>query len=380
VKPGAPVLKQVTIVEYTPAGPSTTDITGDVPECETGVTGGDTCRLVDETPSDGGVPDGGLAKADPALCKTATNDWCRCQGDPSASEVSEWNCAPFAPTSLVIATFDRLIDTTPFESDGGIKPEEIAALTATPTPPTAFSPLVDYSSTGTPTSLVFAVYSPNWGNFVTGNPNDNFYRWAGPSIEVMGAPALPSGSTISVDLNKMNVRAKDGKTAFTGMGLLADGAIKFKTAPFTAEIGSPHGEELPPADPDAGTGATPDGGVTDAAVADGSADAGPKAPPPTTGPVPSDMNMDAVVITFNNLVDMDAISGHITVTEDGKPFTAFTLVAADKAIKTTPTVTITPDTAWAAGKEYTVTVDANAADLTGVKLGETVAHTFVMAN
>jgi hypothetical protein len=378
-------LKTITIVEYLPDGPATTEITGAATACDPAVAGGGVCQLVDESPvADSGVAEEDLKKAD-GICQTATSDWCRCQGDPSASEQGEWNCAPFAPSTKVIATFDRLIDTTPFEPDSGVEPEAIAALTASPVPPSPPGPGVDYSSTGSPTTLVFGIYSPNWGYFVTGNPNDNNYRWAGPSIQVVGEPTLPSGATVSIDLSKTNVRAKDGKTPFTGTGLLQDGALKFNTAPFSVAISAPHGEELPPPAPmDGGV----DAGASDAGVADASTDTATPPPAPTTGPVPADMNMGAITLTFNNLVEMSA-EGHVKISVDGAPFTAFSITSGitkddgdGGIVPAYPTniLVITPNTMWEAGKSYTVTVDANVADATGVKLGHAEAHTFVMAN
>lgn len=372
------MLKQLTILEPTANGPSPTDITSDVIECATGVTAGGECRLVDESaPEDAGVPDGGLAKADPHLCLKGAADWCRCQGDPTASEFGAWNCE-FSPGSVVIATFDRLLDTTPFEADGGTPADEIVALTSTPA--ATVEPIVDYSSTGSANfALVFNNFGPFFGNF----------RSFGPSIQVGGSPALPSGATIGIDLSKMNVRAKDGKTAFIGEGFLKDGSIKFKTTPFDVAFTSPVGDELP------ATPAPTDGGVSDAGASDaGVADAGTSdaaviiSPPPTTGPVPADMNMGAVTLAFTNLVEK-AAETHVTMTVDDKPFTAFTitstLTAEDGdggtvAVYPTPGLVITPNTMWEAGKKYVVIVDANTADVTGIKLGSAKAHTFVMAN
>jgi hypothetical protein len=373
------VLKQLTILEPTANGPSPTDITGDLEECKTGVAAGGECRLVDESaPEDGGVPDGGLAKADPHMCLLGAADWCRCQGDPTASELGAWNCDPFSPGSVVIATFDRLLDTTPFEADGGTPADEIVALTSTPA--ATVEPIVDYSSTGSANfALVFNNFGPFFGNF----------RSFGPSIQVGGSPALPSGATIGIDLSKMNVRAKDGKTSFTGEGFLEDGSIKFKTTPFGVAFTSPVGDDLPttpPASTDGGVadGGASDAGASDAAVADASADAPPAAPAPTTGPVPADMDMVAVTLTFTTLVAEDAQT-HVTMTVDGQPFTAFTITSALQDMDGAPVypttgLVITPTGKWEPGKSYTVTVDANVADLTGVKLGKAKAHTFVMAN
>lgn len=374
VKPGAPVLTQFTIAEYRPDSTSATNITADSADCKADLEPGGVCRLLKErVPSDAGAADGGtLAKADPA-CLRAAADWCRCEGDPSTSELGVWNCDPFAPTSIVIATFDRLLDTAPFEAEGGVPSDEIATVSASPAPATPLSTLTDYSSTGTAVSIVFSLYGQNWGYVTTGTPEGNYYRFSGPSIQVGSAPALPSGSTITVDLNKMNVRAKDGKTPFTGNSLLLkDGSFQFKTAAFSATITHPVGDKLPAPDPDAGTdAAVSDAGATDGGVADAAA----PPPLPTTGPVPADMNMSPVTITFNNVVDVDTIAAHITVTESGLPFTGYTVDTSGA-----PTITLTPKTVWAAGKAYTVTLDANTADAAGAKLPMAQSITFVMAN
>jgi hypothetical protein len=131
-----------------------------------------------------------------------------------------------------------------------------------------------------------------------------------------------------------------------------------------------------------------DAGASDAGVADASTDTATPPPAPTTGPVPADMNMGAITLTFNNLVEMSA-EGHVKISVDGAPFTAFSITSGitkddgdGGIVPAYPTniLVITPNTMWEAGKSYTVTVDANVADATGVKLGHAEAHTFVMAN
>ena len=128
---------------------------------------------------------------------------------------------------------------------------------------------------------------------------------------------------------------------------------------------------------DAAAGEVANGDASgEAAAADGAGSDAAATPPPTPGaPVPADMSMAPVTIAFNNLVDPDDIQKHNTNTEDGPDFLASLAVDVSK----TPTLTFTPNTAWAPGKTYVVTVDADAADVLGDKLGTTAAAAFVMA-
>jgi hypothetical protein len=419
VEPGAPVLTGLTIVEN---GSTNTSIPSDAVTCAATIKGGDDCLLVDVTASADAGADAGLTGSAAKTCQTATSDWCRCLGDPSMGNVGTWDCDPFAPTSMVYATFDRLLDTTPLASGDGI-----ATLKAMPEAPTAVTTSTSYSPMGAPTYFFFA-----------GGPNV-----LGPTLTINASPAMPTGTTVTLALDKTKVLAKDGTTPFTGPGAFADGTLKFNTAAFDVQIGVP---TAPPPDAatstdaatdagadaatstdaatdagadaatstDAATDAGADGGVTDAATAEvgpeaGASDAGTTsdaaaadattAAPPTPGaPVPADMNMGTVTLTFNNIVDTTkpkvdggagdaatadagasvpnaAIQSHITITEDGKPFTAFTV-----DVSNAPTITITPTTMWAPGKTYVVTVDATAADVVGDTLKTPATAVFVMAN
>jgi hypothetical protein len=471
VKPGAPVLTQLTIVEQ---GSTPTNINADTPMCETGIStdagadaggadGGTDAGGADAGADGGGaaiVTDGGVdgsadsgadaaaeaaapmsvpdepaatgAACDPAkhgVCKKGEADWCRCLADPNDMTMTMgiWNCEPFAPLSVVVATFDRLLDTDPLDPGdaGNTSRDDIATFTAVPPPPKAVSTVTDYSSTGSSTGAVFNVYGPMFFN--------NF-RSGGPSLQVGASPAMPADATVTITLDPTKVRAKDGKMAFAAMGMLANGSLRFKTAPFNlVSIDMPTAPPPPPADggvdaeADGGATGSSDGGdaaahagdagdagadagvidaslpdaiVVDAAGLDGGADAKADAadgatadalasdavatPPPAPGaPVPPDMNMGAVTFTFNNLVGMDIVS-HITMTEDGKPFTGFLtpdkFPAPDTQSFPMTTVAIKPSQAWAAGKTYVIFLDANAADVVGDKLGTPAAAAFMLAN
>jgi Bacterial Ig-like domain len=393
VKPGAPVLTQLTILEN---GSTPTNITSDLVACKADTKTGDVCFVADN------VVEGQTVDAMDATCKLNDADWCRCTGDASMSPMGTWNCDPFSPMSVVIATFDRLLDTDPIDpGDAGFR-TDIATLTAVPTPAKPIEADTDYSSTGSDKGVVFNVFGPMFfGN----------YRSGGPSLEVVGSPALETGATISIQLQGSSVRAKDGKTPFTGSGFLKDGTLSFKTAAFSASITVP--TQPPPdasADVDSGADANADGGVvadaapseagvdatpsdagvtdadvtdagatdaaaTEVAANDASGDASPVAPPEPGLAVEADMNMAPVTVTFNNLVDGTEILTHIAITEDGVAFTDFVTDTSKAGV-----VTYTPKTTWAAGKTYVVTVDANADDVVGDKLGAVVNAAFKMAN
>jgi hypothetical protein len=422
VKPGAPVLTALTIVEN---GSTNTSITADAIACAATVTGGGDCFVADNVIE--GVT---VDKAD-VICQTTTSDWCRCMGDPTMSAKGAWDCDPFSPMSMVYATFDRLLDTTPLDpGDAGAR-ADIASLTSTPAAPTAVTTSTSYVPMGDPHYFAFA-----------GGPN-----LLGPSLTIQAAPAMPAGTTVTLALDKTKVLAKDGKTPFTGGNgnLITDGTLVFKTAAFGAQIGVP---TAPPPDAsadaaadattsvDGGTDAASEAGAeaggeagviadasvpevsaeagasdagatsdaaagetsaSDAATSDALADATTATPPTPSAPVPADMNMAAVTVTFNNTVDTTetnadagapdsgapdggappakAIQSHISITEDGKPFAAFTF-----DVSKAPQIAITPKTAWAAGKTYVVTVDASAADVVGDTLKTPASAAFVMAN
>jgi len=393
VKPGAPVLTALTIVEN---GSTNTSITADAIACAATVKGGGDCFVADNVIE--GVT---VDKAD-VICQTTTSDWCRCMGDPMMSAKGAWDCDPFSPMSMVYATFDRLLDTKPLDpGDAGAR-AGIASLMATPAAPTAVTSSTSYSSTGDPNYFAFA-----------GGPN-----LLGPTLTIQAAPAMPAGTTVTLALDSTKVLAKDGKTPFTGGGLIVDGTLKFNTAPFGVQIGVP---TAPPPDAsadagadaatgvdggadatsDAGTEAGVDGGVvadaslpevgaeagagdagtksdaaaSDAAASDALADATPVTPPAPGAPVPADMNMAPITLTFNNTIDATMTAALVTMTEDGAPFTAFTV---DTSMA--PKLTITPKTAWAAGKTYVVTVAASAADVVGDTLKTPATAAFVMAN
>jgi hypothetical protein len=427
VQPGAPVLTQLAIVEN--GGATATTITKDTGACAASPKSGDVCYVADDT-GDGGTGN----RTDLTPCQTTTMDWCRCKGDPSMSPAGMWDCDPFAPMSVVIATFDRLLDTDPLDPGDAGSRDDIATIMATPTPPTSVTTAVDYSATGSANGELFNVLGPAY------HMN---YRSFGPSLQIAASPAQPTSATVTFSLVKEKVLAKDGKTQFVGAGpLLADGTITFKTGAFGVQIAVPTAPP-PPADAatdapaadapaadaaadapavdaavdagapeggaeagtEAGSEAGTDGGVamaeagteagaTDAAttevamttdagmseVASGevaTADAAPPAPPTPGAPVPADMNMAAVTITFNNLVDPTAITAHISVTQDGQPFTS---VAFDTS--KAPVITLTPaaKAAWAPGKTYVIDVDKNATDVVGDKLGTDQLASFVMAN
>ncbi|MEA2701177.1 MAG: Bacterial Ig-like domain [Myxococcales bacterium] len=376
VKAGAPVLKTLTIVE--PMGSARHDVSDTTAACESTGEGMD-CD-----------PAAAVCQLGEVICVCNAKDMC----DPTikaddAKTGGTLNCT-FPPMSMVVATFDRLLDTAPFEAK-----TTVAALTAMPA--TTAEAATDYSSTGSSTGLVFPM----------------FFNITGPSIALVGSPALPTDATVSFALDKTTVRAKDGKTAFTGAMLLAGGAISFKTSSFSAGITvpappppmggggmMPMGCPPPPGgDSDAGADGATDAGATeggldggvdatvDAAVdaladasgaaevgTDGAASDAPAMPPSTD--VPADMNMVPIVITFTNPVGMDVVA-HLTMTEDGKPFTGFALDMAQSFPNSV--VTFNPAAPWAAGKTYTITVDANAADVLGKKLGAPVDASFTMS-
>jgi len=363
VKPGAPVLVSLSIVEnggatITTVTPTTGFCAGAPQEggpcdpvadavCES-VTTHNLCRCVPPPPpmspppaSDAGAadaarPDGSSAVSDAAASDAAaTKD---SGADAASTLTGTWTCS-FAPTAVVLYTFDRVLDTNTFmANDAGsllnaaLPPVFVPApMTKTPVSLTG-----DYASNGSPNLLIFKYYS---------------LRAAGPSFLFAGAPTFPTSTNVTITLDKNNVLAKDGRTAFTGMNLLLDGAISFVTQPLSVAV------TTPPPPPKA-------------------ADAGADAAAPTDV-VP---NMTAATVTFNNIVcpqpngkfDATKIKTHITVTAvPALPAT----VTFDFACVDGSNVSVTPHTTWPASSTITISVDADAADILGDTLGAAGATT-----
>ena len=373
VQGGAPVLTVMTILESGGA----TDITGGEPACVASTKDG--------------------AKCDPAmdvLCQSAKS-WCRCQStnpmDPMAA--GAWNCQ-FEPTAMVLAAFDRILDTEPLDYDIDAAVDEmgktkkplgragIASIVSMPGK--APEALTDYAANGDDSrSLIFKLLT-------------NMFH--GPHLIISGNPTLPSGSNITVSLDKTKVRAKDHNSLFVGMGSIKDGVISFTTAALSANITVPMAEPPPPMDGGTSDDGGADGGVSDAAMAEGGADGGADgsadetggagdaaatetAPPPLPDPVKA--GMQTVTIMFNNLTDQAQIEKQITVTVNGTVRTDVVVVPTD-ADPTMPAVparayAVSPKMgdSWPAGAVITITVGADAADLQGVTLGSPASATFV---
>jgi hypothetical protein len=159
VQPGPPVLTEMIILQAGAMGPTPTTILPTTPDCTpaSGGVDGTTCNPVAD--ADAGTSADTLCRA------AATNDWCSCIApDPMEPTVGAWSCQPFAAVMGVIAIFDRLLKTAPFDgADGGASPD-VASLTigaaATPAPL-----LTDYSATGSTTGLIFQLFKGANGNF-----------------------------------------------------------------------------------------------------------------------------------------------------------------------------------------------------------------------
>ena len=381
--PGAPVLTSLTIVDAERARHASTSRA-------------DTADVRRAAP-----PKARTATRPPAVCELDANVVCTCAAkdmcDPTikadaAATGGTLNCT-FAPMSTVLATFDRLLDTTPFEAEDARSPRSRrdADDARRRRPPTTRRPARRRGSSSRISSAL--------ANGSAASPS-------------RGDPALPTGATVTFALDKANVLAKDGKTPFTGNDLLADGIIAFKTAAFAASITVPApppppapmdmgGAMMPMGGPDAGTPTQLDGrrrgrhgrrrrrrrrdaaaserqradGGTDAARTPARARRRPKPASPTRAARRRPAR--AAARRRRRAVDrrpsrhehgrhhdhlhepragMDVLA-HITITEDGKPFTDFDAVDGPGASRT-PTVTLMPETTWAAGKTYEVTVDA----------------------
>jgi hypothetical protein len=348
VKPGAPVLTEMVIVDN--GTPYT--ITPSTPVCPSTVVEGAMCNAQTDTPCQL------VAGADGS---TVTNqNWCRCRGASQCPEfssvlgftvptMSTWNCGPFAPSTSFIAMFDRLLDTAPFEAaDGGpltnvatVEPSlPVSQLDAVYTPNGA----PEYDDAGNFKTLLYAIYYCAYG------VNDK-----GPNLAMVPDPELPTGTTVTIALDKTNVRAKDGRTPFSGTGTLLDGQLTFQTAAFDATVA------VPTAPADAAAPATGDGGA-----ADGGA----------PGPVPVPADMTPVTITFTGPVDVTKDVVDIKIEVNGTTQLPIVLMQPDggasndvvAASPTPNTITLTPVGTWPANSSIAVTVTATATDLLGDQL------------
>jgi hypothetical protein len=298
VKPGAPVLTQIVITQ---AGGASTTITSETPDCAAGIVGAEAC--------------------DPAadsLCRqVAAMNFCNCLADATDMTMGLWDCSPFANVTGVVAVFDRVLDTAPFDMGDPSGIVDFADVSAGAGAP-PFSTVSDYAANGTPNGLITVLGGLFFGNV----------RLPGPSVLTAGVPAFPSGTTVTVRLEGTEVRAKDGHTPFRGDGLLQDGTISFTTAAFSASISPPD-----PAAPD----------------------------------------MTPATVAFTNFVDPATIVDHVHVTSNGAAFAGVD-VTSDGA-----TATVTPTTAWPASATIVVTVDATAENLLGQTIAAPAMATFMTA-
>jgi hypothetical protein len=350
VKPGAPVLTEMVVVENgTPYV-----ITPAAPICTSEMVEGATCNAQKDTPcqrlagSDGGV--------------AVKPNWCRCRGVSSCPEfapgpeMSTWDCFPFAPTTSFIAVFDRLLDTAPFEPADGGPLTNVA--TVDPTLPVSqldsvYTPngAPEFDDAGNFKTLLFPIYEHCVYGVIL---NDN-----GPNLAMVPDPQLPTGQTVTIKLDGTNVRAKDGRTPFSGTGALLDGMLTFQTAAFDADFA------VPLAAADAAVPPAVDGGAADAAA--------------PVAPVPADMS--PVTITFTAPVDLtkDVVDINIAATDlTTKATTQLPIIlmqpdggAANAVLAAAPTpttVTLTPVGTWPANSTITVSLTATTTDLIGDQL------------
>jgi hypothetical protein len=225
------------------------------------------------------------------------------------------------------ALFDRLLDTGPlgkFDDAGADSGSDVIALTVTPT--VSASAMLTYST----------IYDPNGGDpeIAPGVPGGLIFG-PGPTLNTTASPTFPSNSTITAVLDRTRIRSKKGEP-FVG-----DNQIMFQTQPFAASIAVPMGDPDPDAGADAGTPAVP-------------------------------AAMQAVTITFNNVVGADIIT-HVIVTAGGTPYTQVD-IAPDAANPTV--VNVSPATNWPPNTTIAVTVDATADDALGGTTGAAVTESF----
>jgi hypothetical protein len=360
VKPGAPVLTEVEIIEnYGTASPAVTSIPSGVAECPTATTDGGADGAIDGGPA--ASINGGMCEPSVTICRqTSASNWCRCVAnsqpsppapspcmdagsattadastdagapDAPATPGGTWNCAPFSPNSVALFVFDRLLDTVPLDPGDAGAVTNAAMSMIVPKPRMSVAVTADYASNGSPNEIIF----PLLGDL----------RVDGPSLLFAGQPELPANSTLTITLDGTKVRAKD-TTPFTGSGFFAGGTLTYTTRSFGASLSTP--PTTPPA-----------------------ADAGACTPPPTTvtpGKTPA-------TVTFDNLVDPTVIAGHVTITAVSLSSGASSTVAVSATSMDGLNVSIAPamKANWPESSTITITIDATAPDLVGDTLGAAV--------
>jgi hypothetical protein len=318
---------------------------------------GDAAAATDAGASDAGASD--ASASDAGASDAGASDAGASDAGEVAAPKGTWSCKAFAPQSVVIATFDRLIDTAPLgPQDGSTDRDDVATATiktaVTPVPTTS----TNYTPNGSTGGLIFPLFGEN----------------PGPNLKVTAQPSWPASNVVTVALSKARVLAKDGKTPFASSGGIIDGIVSFKTVEFSASIAVPPNAFPPPEETDAGT----DGGDASADASsdpsDASSDAGADAetnpdacvppPPPPPEPTTALADMTPVVISFNAPVDPATITSHVTITVGGKSYADQVDITADAT-----TVTITPKTHWAASTTFDIAVDDKAVDVFGNKIG-----------
>jgi Bacterial Ig-like domain len=349
VKPGAPVLTEVVVVDN--GTPYKIKPDAQVCSAEAGVMEGAACSPATDKPCQ--QPSAGAGTD--AAASNGTN-WCRCRDLSACPEfapspaTATWNCGRFGTQTPVIAVFDRLLDTTPFGPGDAAFISNVATVSpGAETVDAIYSPngAPEYDDAGNYKTLIQPIYE----HCVFGT-----YNGDGPSLSMAADPQLPAGATVTIKLNPDKVRAKDGTTPFASSGLLQDGMLTFQTVAFDASVAVPQ-----------------------PAAVDGGADAGL----PTTT-VPPDAT--PATITFTAPVDPAAIGAHITATSNGVPLTVSTATADGgmtpgdiTVVAAGPKVTITPTTTWPASATIVVSVDQTAADLLGDTLPAAVSASFTTA-
>jgi len=251
-------------------------------------------------------------------------------GAAAVPSPGSWDCHGFAPATQVVYVFDRLLDTRPLDpGDAGGPVAAATIMSGAATIPSN----ADYASTGSAGTFFF----PLLGDF----------RADGPSLLVSALPALPASAAVTIALDGTQVRAKDGKTPFTDNNMFNQGAITLSTVAFVGSVTAPQ----PPPPADACT------------------------PPSTT------VALDATgTITFNSPVDPAALMNAVTVTM-GTAATPvpFVLTPTDSLNFTVspaadPQSTTQAPPAWPANASITITVPDTLTDLNGEVLGPGPGH------
>jgi hypothetical protein len=258
--------------------------------------------------------------------------------DPTGMPVvltADGGAALVSPRVQFVARFDRLLDGDLLEdvSDAGVTGKAGVAVIS--------------GGVGGASPQASVVYIPN------GDADFKLLFAPGPQLVITPVPTLPSGSTVTITLDKARFRSKGGQGPYQPAAGVAD-VLTFTTEPFAASISAGDAAAATPPSADAG------------------ADAGAAA---------SLMPSAPITVAFSNL-PQDGVASHITVLvidATGQPVPDAAAAAMPSEMDPALWVVAPKAAGWPAGAAVTITVDAATKDALGMPIAAAAVAAFTVA-